>query len=383
MDQTAFPFEPEEPELALEPVIGWRIWRLRRSPRTGLVLESPLRPQPWPPGEPMRARCPAAGGRGRPPHERCMCGLYAASSAERLRVAGVTLAGPACSVIGTVAMWGRVIEHQMGYRGELGYPDRIRLVCAACLRSMGSALPTRVFSGPTGELIAACEVHGPDQLPLEISPDELQSQLLSTYSVDLLPLEALPEPALVRSPVRPAVLLHRPPSLGRRLVTEARREARELVGTREGRLGILALVVTFFVLRALGVLTSPTIPRPEPTPTPLVQVSPLPGPGDPIRVPIAEPDDRQTFPDIAILCGRREGDVIIRARCAAPGAELLGFASHPAEARGACEMEGYTRKGRYSVCWIDPSIVETPAHPLRWRLPGAPFGDLFGTVSGS
>ena len=158
MDQTAFPFEPEEPELALEPVIGWRIWRLRRSPRTGLVLESPLRPQLWPPNEPMRARCPATVGRGRPPHEGCTCGLYAASSAEHLRVAGVPLAGPTCSVIGTVAMWGRVIEHQMGYRSELGYPDRIRLVCAACLVSGGSVVPTTVHMGATDELIAACAV---------------------------------------------------------------------------------------------------------------------------------------------------------------------------------------------------------------------------------
>lgn len=377
MGQLTFPLDPQEPDLVLEPVIGWRMWRLRRRPGGGLLLESPTRPHPWLPMRPSRAQCPLTVGRGRPPHEGCACGLYAAASPERLRVSGVPLAGPGCSVVGTVAMWGRVIEHQTGFRGELAYPDRMRLVCAPCLLDTASGAPTAVFSGPTGELMALCVLHAPDARPLEVSPDELQAELLSTYAVDLLPAEALGDPV-----ERAAVYAPGLPRRTRTLRAQARVEARELVRTVTGRVGIVTTIVLFFVLRALGVLTAPTIPGPTPVPvaTASAPVTPLPGTGDPLRVELTEPDDRfQPFP-LKFFCGRLDGGVVTRARCGSGGGEVIGAAVYPPESRADCLTDGYTRKGRYSVCWIDLSEggPSFPMHPEVWRLPGVRFEDLFG-----
>ena len=384
MGQTAFPLDPEEPDLVLEPVIGWRMWKLRRLPGGGLLIESPVRPLPWMPREPARARCVATTGRGRPPHERCTCGLYAASSPERLRAAGVPLAGPRCSVTGTVAMWCRVIEHHFGYRGELGYPDRIRLVCAPCLLVAGSALPTRVFAGPTGELMALCASHAPDRTALEIAPAELQAELLSTYAVDLLPFEALAGVAHPEPVVPPPVVTSPPPRPPRTLAAEVRHEACALFGSGMGQLAIGVLVLAFFVLRGVGVLTSPPIPHPTPTRVASAgpDVSPPPRTGDPVRneppPPVEEP--AQPF-RLELVCGRLEGVVVTRTRCGPEVPALLGAATHPPDPRAECEMDGYTRKGRYSVCWFDLSGdgVPSPSRPETWRFPRVPFEDLFRT----
>jgi len=378
MGQLTVPLDPQEPDLVLEPVIGWRMWRLRRRPGGALLLESPTRPHPWLPKEPSSAECPLTVSRGRSPHEGCACGLYAASSPERLRVSGVPLAGPGCSVVGTVAMWGRVIEHETGFRGELAYPDRIRLVCAPCLLDTASGAPTAVFSGPTGELMALCVLHAPDAQPLGVSPDQLQAQLLSTYAVDLLPAEALGDPV-----ERAAVYAPGLPRRTRTLRAQARVEARELVRTVTGRVGIVTTIVLFFVLRALGVLTAPTIPGPTPAPVATVSapVTPLPGTGDPLRLELTEPDDDGSlvFP-LQFLCGELHGAVVTLTRCAARGNELLGGAVYPPESRAECPLDGYTRKGRYSVCWIGRSGGrEPPPRPEVWRLPGVRFEDVFRT----
>lgn len=46
------------------------------------------------------------------------------------------------SVVGTVGLWGRVIEHEHGYRAALAYPLALRLVMR------------RAFAGALGKAVA-------------------------------------------------------------------------------------------------------------------------------------------------------------------------------------------------------------------------------------
>ena len=78
------------------------------------------------------------------PRRHCTCGLYAAASQDYLARSGVTRIGS--SVVGTVSMWGRVIEHTRGARSRFAYPARLRLVCEPCLAlGAGAVTPVRVL----------------------------------------------------------------------------------------------------------------------------------------------------------------------------------------------------------------------------------------------
>ncbi|MGD9696224.1 MAG: hypothetical protein AB7V42_11260 [Thermoleophilia bacterium] len=122
----------DAPDLA-EPILGWRAWLVTRE-FNGWRLRSPYRGTAWPAGEALVARCrqPLAllRPRGRlerhsAPSEGCVCGIYAAREPEAaLRHLEATLTSlprwPA--VLGLVALWGKVIESELGWRAERGYP---------------------------------------------------------------------------------------------------------------------------------------------------------------------------------------------------------------------------------------------------------------------
>lgn len=362
---TGLPLGTDGPDLVAEPVIGWRTWRVVRDERERVRLVSPMQALVWPPREPARATCGrSALAAHTAPAAACTCGIYAAESMDRLRRVGLQLGGLAAGAVGTVAMWGTVVVHQVGFRCELAYPGRLRLVCARCVAEGRSGEPSRVKR--QGDLLVpTCQEHASSisGRPVRDTPARLQAELLSEYAVDLLPVEALQVSrirALVPRPLRT-------------LAEQARREARVFVRLRET--WIAAIVMTLLLLRMGGGSGEP-FPAPAPVAT-TGAVRPLAGTGDPVRVPLAEPSAGASFPELAIVCGRLEGVVVTRARCGARGAGVVGFAWHPAEPRGACETHGYTRKGRYSVCWLDPSVAEMPTRPPRWRLPGVPFEELF------
>lgn len=102
------------PDLAA-PIAGWRIWKVLDG-EDGPALVSPVRPQLWAPRTPTSASCRA--GCPRCPAAACRCGLYALAGIRRLPLADEGTA----IVLGCVALWGRVVEHTAGWRGELGYP---------------------------------------------------------------------------------------------------------------------------------------------------------------------------------------------------------------------------------------------------------------------
>jgi hypothetical protein len=124
----------------------------------------------------------------RSPEPGCTCGYYAAKHPARLARAGRT-----ASVIGTVSMWGRVIEHTNGWRARHMYPARLRLVCGRCLwLARLPAVPDRVL-GVDDRLIPTCATHagrvrGVDE-SLRVEP--VQAELLDAYTVELLPVESL------------------------------------------------------------------------------------------------------------------------------------------------------------------------------------------------
>jgi hypothetical protein len=73
----------------------------------------------WPAGRRLAASC-RRHGRHRAPDEQCSCGIYAVMSSDAL---GTVRTG--VSVVGSVALWGRVVEGPNGFRGERAYPLRL------------------------------------------------------------------------------------------------------------------------------------------------------------------------------------------------------------------------------------------------------------------
>jgi hypothetical protein len=150
----------------------------------------------------MTARCSARRAH-HSPDPSCTCGLYAFKSKTVLRSPKTWF-----PVIGTVSMWGRIVEHERGWRAEHAYPDRLRLVCGECLRTgVGTGLPVtagRSFMSPASQvfLSARCATHIPARLSDDRPASEIGSALLSRYAVDLLPIdriEAMIAPATRRS----------------------------------------------------------------------------------------------------------------------------------------------------------------------------------------
>jgi hypothetical protein len=201
--------QPQPPsDRVLDPVEGWRTWALDRA-GDDLRLVSPLVDAVWPHGRAFAATCRRHAGH-RSPADECSCGIYAVSSPADL---GSVCAG--VSVVGSVALWGRVVEHQRGYRGELAYPQRLRLVCAACLEADGLFTSPESVVEHDGRVRALCGFHvwsaeRSGRLDDRKPASGVEARLLGRYHVDLMPIELVPRTrASRRPPRRRAVRLHR------------------------------------------------------------------------------------------------------------------------------------------------------------------------------
>jgi len=181
---------------AIEPLIGWRAWALARTVEGQLELRPIIYSgETWPPHEVVPAKCPPHGGREghAPPQPECTCGFYAVDGLDRLP----TVMGRDVTVIGSVALWGRLIEHESGTRAEFAYPERLRLICGPCWEA-GVFTPGVVATGGTsrGTMLALCDRHANG---VGGSPSAIQRELLETYAVDPLPEEAVDAVAAVWS----------------------------------------------------------------------------------------------------------------------------------------------------------------------------------------
>jgi hypothetical protein len=183
---------PEVP-LEIEPIVGWRVWRLGRNFLGDLRLKAVVHQHEWEPQSVEPAVCAARQYRQvdahTPPSETCSCGYYAADSLASLAAARVFTSG--VSVIGAIAMWGGVVEHANGARSEFAYPARLRLVCTRCIEG-GVVVDPTVVHDDGGALRPLCHRHAKGRGGQFLPADLVQAELLSTYAVDLLPKPKLP-----------------------------------------------------------------------------------------------------------------------------------------------------------------------------------------------
>ena len=97
-------------------------------------------------------------------------------------------------MLGRVALWGRVVEHELGFRARFGYPQRLRLICQFCFWQKGPLGPalTVVAFYPRDELVPLCathlgSAHANGMRPRRLLPADLVDQRLrAAYAVDPL-----------------------------------------------------------------------------------------------------------------------------------------------------------------------------------------------------
>lgn len=174
--------------LLAEPILAWRAWTLNEGRRGCGPLLQPIADsnRSWPVREPARAACPRRIHLA--PAFDCTCGLHATRGPDLLRRAR----DPA--VVGTVALWGRIVEHDHGYRAAFAYPQRLRLICHLCFWQWGvdGAPADLVTRRRRGRLVPLCLDHVElsnrygYRTPHLVPADEVEQALLSNYAVDVL-----------------------------------------------------------------------------------------------------------------------------------------------------------------------------------------------------
>jgi hypothetical protein len=116
------------------PFYGWRSWIVRRDRLSSLYV-----PTLWPVDRPLRAECLVGDTEGfRPaswlPHNQsesvtcskcpalnCTCGIYAGTVLGEVRQVSYARSHLHLA-FGIVQGWGRVVEHESGWRAEFGRP---------------------------------------------------------------------------------------------------------------------------------------------------------------------------------------------------------------------------------------------------------------------
>lgn len=111
------PSQPERPSRGAEPLLGWRLWRVR----DGTLLSWGVRHE-WEPGI-NQAFCLGSRHCASSPGQNCSCGFWALHSPMRcIRYARDTIMDRS-SVIGLVRAWGQVALHGTeGFRAEYASP---------------------------------------------------------------------------------------------------------------------------------------------------------------------------------------------------------------------------------------------------------------------
>lgn len=113
----------------MQAVIGWRIWLVTR---TGFLYSPFQSHHGWPGFAPLRAGCyprdlPAIHRDGVPSANH-RCGIFATKSvAEAWLWARELDENDESWVIGKVALWGTVHEHERGFRAQFAYPQLLYL----------------------------------------------------------------------------------------------------------------------------------------------------------------------------------------------------------------------------------------------------------------
>jgi hypothetical protein len=123
------------------------------------------------------------------PSLECTCGLHGTHGVDLLRRTRCP------AVLGRVALWGRVIEHDHGYRAQFAYPQLVTLICQFCFWQWGShgRTPDVVGWFPRGDdLVPLCWAHLEQAQRYGMEPrrllpaDAVDLRLRETYAVDPL-----------------------------------------------------------------------------------------------------------------------------------------------------------------------------------------------------
>jgi hypothetical protein len=97
-----------EPRIRAGEIIGWRVWKLRNG-----LLHSVIIPHTWRPGVFERSSSQKGGG-----YYNYNPGYHAFRHKEQAERDAPMLAFNSLAAIGSVALWGEVIEHEHGWRSE-------------------------------------------------------------------------------------------------------------------------------------------------------------------------------------------------------------------------------------------------------------------------
>jgi hypothetical protein len=176
-------------DTASEPIVAWRAWALTgHRDGTGLLLRPVAkRARTWRPRQVVEASCRTSRWHDAP-DPACTCGLHGTHGLEVLRKTKCP------AVLGRVALWGRVVEHEHGYRAQFAYPQRLRLICQFCFWMTGArrAAPAHVGWFPRDVLMPMCDEHLAVARRNGVSPravlhaDDVALRLRDTYAVDAL-----------------------------------------------------------------------------------------------------------------------------------------------------------------------------------------------------
>lgn len=120
-----------------EPIVGWRQWNFMYPHFLANLGNDTI----YVPREKIEARCEHCEqystidtsvlrkdhGALQAPHLTCMCGIYAYKEKPRLlrEITKNPYSGLSRLVYGEINLWGKVIEHEDGYRAQFGYPRRL------------------------------------------------------------------------------------------------------------------------------------------------------------------------------------------------------------------------------------------------------------------
>jgi hypothetical protein len=152
VSRTGFRRVSEAPDY-ISPFVGWRLWLVARDRSGRLRLTSVMRATVWPVREPMVAECvrrrtflrsrSTGHARKRAPVASCRCGIYAIGNPRLLGpfidTNHVRRCGPQW-VVGSVAMWGTVIESERGWRASHAYPRQLYVPLARRNRSAAAEI---------------------------------------------------------------------------------------------------------------------------------------------------------------------------------------------------------------------------------------------------
>ena len=369
--------QPADPPLSLEPVLGWRLWRLER---VGGVptLRSVTRSDLWQPREVMEATCPHRGLTA-----VCRCGLYAAASPQDLAQTG--MANPETCVVGAIAMWGTVVEHTRGARSRYAYPARLRLVCGTCLAAGAGAVDPVVVTDAGDGMTAACLRHAPHAPYATSEPaSQVESQLLSAYGVDVMPIERLP----LEGRSGPGRLVPPPGRVGVTLFAGILGIIKFLVGLWIASVVIgLGLTIVGAVIGGVvhvfgGEAAAPTPVVTAPPPSHWIPTWRPRAPAGPVTTDLPKLDAKHHlvtpgFPPFALLCGTGWGTQIDVVSCKVDGADLFGWAERgpPNGPKKDCigRWDAYAHGRRFWICWTDffgEFDIERWVHsPNPWSIP--------------